>query len=615
MDKARNGAAPQRSAVRACLKPVDQGAAMLRLERRTLSELALAAAARYGSKKIFSVVGEGGERDELSYVEFGRRVRAFARALGEIGVKPGDRVMILAENRPEWPTAYFGIAVAGAVSVPVLTDFIPEHVASVASHAEVSAICATAKTLPKLAEAGIDPSIPVIRLDEMTADGVSVAAGGSVRTIALADAEPVHRPEEDDLASIIYTSGTTGKSKGVMLAHKSIVFDAAACRSIIKLYPRDRFLSVLPLAHTYECTIGMVIAVLNGSSVAYLDRPPTPTALLPALHEIRPTIMLTVPLIIEKIYRNRIGPALEAHPLYKLPLTRGIAIKAAGRKLLGTFGGAIRFFGVGGAALAPEVEAFLKKADFPYAIGYGLTETAPLLAGAGPFKTVLRSTGPALEGVDLRIVDAEGRIVAGVGAPKGGIPWAEGEIQGRGPNVMLGYYKDEERTREVFTPDGWFRTGDLGCFDEKGRLFIRGRLKAMILGPSGENIYPEEIESILNASGLVEESLVYAGEKGELVALVVLNEKARTLMAAAGDAAGDAMEGAKEAFGRAAEGAGNAAKAMGERAGELLGDLKANANKRLAAFSRIHRVEVHHEPFEKTATQKIKRFLYPKKKQ
>lgn len=578
---------------------------MLNLERLTLTELIEKAAERFGDKKAFSVVTENGEEGELSYAEFGRRARGFAGVLSSLGIGPGDRVMILSENRPEWPTAYFGIALAGAVTVPVLTDFLPEHVGTVASHAEIKAVCATAKTFGKLMESGcpLFGEIPIIKLDAMDSEGVLVSIAEKESVVPYAQDVQSHAAEEGGLASIIYTSGTTGKSKGVMLSHKSIVFDAAACRSIIKIYPRDRFLSILPLAHTYECTIGMVIAVINGASVAYLDRPPAPAALLPALRLVRPTIMLSVPLIMEKIYRGKVGPALEAHPLYKIPLTRGLAVKAAGRKLLGTFGGAVRFFGIGGAALAPEVEAFLKAAGFPYAIGYGLTETAPLLAGAPPFKTVLRSTGPALEGVELRIVDAEGRVITE--------PGAEGEIQGRGPNVMIGYYKDPERTAEVFTEDGWFKTGDLGCFDKKKRLFIRGRLKAMILGPSGENIYPEEIESILNASGMVEESLVYEGEKGEIVALVVLNEKARTLAAAAEDAA----ETAAEAFGQAAKAMGEAAGSAAHKAGNMMNELKGYANKRLAAFSRIHRVEMHHEPFEKTATQKIKRFLYPKKKQ
>jgi len=582
---------------------------MIRLERQTLAELAIVTAKQHGAKKAYSLVTEAGETGELSYADFGRLIRGFAGVLTQMGIKQGDRVMILAENRPEWPVAYFGIAVAGAVTVPVLVDFLPEHIGTVAAHAEIRAICATSKTLGKILSAGIDPAIPVLRLDAMDKESIGASIKGKDSRIPLKAPESLPDVGEQDLASIIYTSGTTGKSKGVMLSHKNIVFDAIACRSIIKTYPRDRFLSVLPLAHSYECTIGLVIATLNGASTAYLDRPPSPAALLPALKRIRPTFMLTVPLIMEKVYRNKIQPALEAHPLYKLPLTRGIAIKAAGKKLMATFGNSVRFFGIGGAALAPDVEAFLYKAGFPYAIGYGLTETAPMLAGAPPFKTVLRSTGPAMAGVQLRIMDAEGQVIAGTGAPGGGKPLAEGEIQAHGPNVMLGYYKDPERTKEVFTEDGWFKTGDLGCLDAEGRLFIRGRLKAMILGASGENIYPEEIESVLNASGLVEESLVYEGEKGELVALVVLNEKTRTLIAAAEDAAENVAHSIEDA----ARSVGDAASATATRAGEILNDLRTGANKRLAAFSRIKRVEIHHEPFEKTATQKIKRFMYPKK--
>ncbi len=596
---------------------------MLKLNQETLSSLILEAEKRYAGKKAFSVIGEDGERDELSYADFGKRSRLFAGSLAALGVEAGDRVLIIAENRPEWAISYFGIALAGAVTVPVLTDFLSEHIASVVKHAEPKALCATAKTLPKLREAGIDPALPIIRLDKMDEHSVLVESSGERRGLSFS-ASLARSVGEDDLASIIYTSGTSGNSKGVMLSHKNIVFDAAACRSIIKIFPRDRFLSVLPLAHSYECTIGLVIGVLNGASTAYLDRPPSPAALLPALKLVKPTMMLTVPLIMEKIYRSKIAPALESNRLASNPLTRGLILRIAGGKLLGTFGGAIRFFGVGGAALAPDVEAFLKAAGFPYAIGYGLTETAPLLAGAPPFKTVLRSTGPALKGVELRIVDNEGHIVGGVGATgdKSGL---EGEIQARGPNVMLGYYKDPERTKEVFTHDGWFKTGDLGCFDAAGRLFIRGRLKAMILGSSGENIYPEEIESVLNATGFVEESLVYEGEKGELVALVVLNEKAKTLIAAAGDAAQSAAHNAVEAAAHAAKAVGDAAKALGDTAknvgdsaaaksGELLSELKAMVNKRLTSFSRLHKMEAHNEPFEKTATMKIKRFLYPKKK-
>jgi len=586
---------------------------MVRLEQRTLTELVQASAKQFGKKNAFSLFSEGTLTNLISYADFEKRSLGIASVLQQLGLKKGDRVMLLAENRPEWPIAYFGISLAGTIIVPILTDFIAEHVGTVAQHAEIAAVCATEKTIAKIKAAGISEDIPVLRIDEMDSQGIMVTLKGQEVKLEFKPITP-YKAQEDEVATIIYTSGTTGSSKGVMLCHRNLVFEAQACRSIIKIYPRDRFLSVLPLAHTYECTIGMIIAVLNGASTTYLGKPPTPAILMPALELVRPTIMLTVPLIIEKTYRSKIKPSLETHPLYTLPFTRPIAIKVAGHKLMGSFGGAIRFFGIGGAALAPDVEEFLRKAGFPYAIGYGLTETAPLLAGAPPFKSVLHSTGPALKGVELRIVDPNGQVVGGVGAPKDAVEHAEGEIQARGPNIMLGYYKDPEKTAEVFTSDGWFKTGDLGSMDKKGRLFIRGRLKAMILGPSGENIYPEEIEGILNASGYVEDSLVYSTEKGELVALVVLNERAKTMYAAATDM----MHEASQAMGDAAHTVGEAAQhvAQGtlEGAQHLLQELKNATNKRLAGFSRIHRIEIQDEPFEKTATQKIKRFLYPKKK-
>jgi len=310
---------------------------------------------------------------------------------------------------------------------------------------------------------------------------------------------------------LVYTSGTTGLSKGVMLSHRNILSNAFGCRSIIILHRTDRLLSILPLAHTYEFTIGFVIPLLSGSHIHYLDRPPSATVLLPALKAVRPTIMLSVPLVIEKIYRSNIKPTLEGMKLYSSPVFKPLLIRFAGIKLRKTFGGRIRFFGVGGAPLSSDVEDFLKKAGFPYAIGYGLTESSPLLAGCPPSRTFLHSTGPALKGVEIRIADPS----AGTGA---------GEIQAKGANIFKGYFKDPERTKEAFTEDGWFKTGDLGFIDAKGRIFVKGRLKTMILGASGENIYPEEIEAVLNQSPYVAESLVVDGEAG-LTAFVYLKSE------------------------------------------------------------------------------------------
>jgi long-chain acyl-CoA synthetase len=557
---------------------------MIHAEKMTLGALGLKAAEVYKKKKAFEFLGEAGLYNTITYEQFGMKIRQIASLLLLMGIRPGSRVMLLAENRPEWPAAYFGTVLSGAVVVPILTDFIADHIQTIAAHAEISAVFTTAKHLAKLSEAGIPDDIPVIHIDTMFSqsdkDSIIVSINGKEKSFLLHTDSNFPEVNENETASIIYTSGTSGSSKGVMLSHKNIISNAMASRCVVKIYPRDRLLSVIPLAHTYECTVGMVIGVMSGAGTSYLDRPPAPAVLVHAVQLIRPTVMLTVPLIIEKIYRLKIKPVLESNPLYKFSLTRMLAIKIAGRKLLSSLGGAIRFFGIGGAALSADVETFLYKASFPYAIGYGLTETAPLLAGSSPFKGTLRSTGKVLDGVFVRIADTAGNIIGGFGSQKKNPPDREGEIQAKGPNIMLGYYKDEERTQESFTEDGWFKTGDLGSIDKKGRLYIKGRSKAMILGPSGENIYPEEIEGILNAHEIVEDSLVYSDESGRLTALIVLSEKAKTMLAAFGD---------------------------------NLSELKIMANKKLASFSHIARIEIQDEPFEKTATKKIKRFLYPKK--
>jgi long-chain acyl-CoA synthetase len=539
------------------------------IKGKTLGALCLEAAAVYKKRRAFQIYRDGKIYDLISYREWGIRSQDFAFLLGTLGIQPGDRVMILAENRPEWPIAYFGTALRGAISVPVLTDFSNEQISNIGNHAEISALCVTEKTARKCT--GLDPAIPRIFIDSYEDEPVSgdmrggekpgflVHLRGIIKRLPLERGAdyPVPPREDHDPASIIYTSGTAGKSKGVLLSHRNLIFCAGASRTMMKIYPRDRLLSIIPLAHTYECTLGLITALMNGASITYLDRPPSPAVLLSAVQALRPTAMVTVPLFIEKIYRHTILPALTASPFYRFPPTRPLAVKAAGRRLMAALGGSIRFFGIGGAPLAADVEDFLRKVKFPYAPGYGLTETAPLLAGTVPYRFPRGSVGSVLRGVEIR--------------------FAAGEIQVRGPNVMMGYYRDEEQTRAVFDGGGWLKTGDLGELDKNGFLYIRGRLKALILGPSGENIYPEEIESLLNASGLVEDALVCPGARGEIVALVVLNQKAQAMINAAG---------------------------------ELLEELKKKVNQRLASFSRLSRIEVKNEPFEKTPTHKIKRFLY-----
>ncbi len=502
---------------------------------------------------------------------------------------------------------------AGAIAVPIMVDFTPEQIGNIVAHSESRAIIVSSKLLPKAPPESA--GIMRVSLEDFSVEGASSSPSAftqaEVDRAAAAFAEPP--VQADELASIIYTSGTTGASKGVMLTHRNFVTDAISARRFIYLRRTDRLLSILPLAHAYEFTIGFLIPMLQGSAVYYLDRPPSATALLPALAAVRPTVMLSVPLVIEKVYRSSVRPKLEAMGLYKKAWARPILERLAGMKLYKTFGGKLRFFGIGGAPLAADVESFLNSARFPYSIGYGLTETAPLIAGNKPGRVRVHTTGLPAGGVELRIADAR---------PDTG----EGEIQARGPNVFPGYYKDPARTAEAFTSDGWFRTGDLGVMDQAGRVTVRGRLKTMILGASGENIYPEEIEALINSSPYVLESLVYGDERG-LTALVHFKPEAleRYPLDELAAAVRDRVEEAELAAGQAAQNVGKAVGAAAHHAGESLGNaekavahlletVKREANARLAAFSRLARVEHQAEPFEKTPKQSIKRFLYPMRK-
>jgi long-chain acyl-CoA synthetase len=534
---------------------------MFKLKDYTLGSVLESSADRFPDKPGLSRVNGR----PWSYAEIRERVAVVSDNLRLAGVAKGDRVAILCENRPEWVIAYLGVTTMGAIIVPILVDFTPAQILAILDHSGAKAVFVSNKYLKKFDD--LKNRLGIVNIDEEFETMVPHPEAGLRETVL-----------PDDVAAIIYTSGTTGASKGVELTHRNMISDAVATKSIIRMSPRDCLVSILPLAHTYECTIGFLVPFAQGACIYYLDKPPTAQALLPALATIRPTAMLSVPLIIEKIVRAKVIPELEKHPAYRNPLLRPFLERVAGMKLRRTFGNRIRFFGIGGAGVAPDVEAFLYRARFPYALGYGLTETAPLIAACNSRHLVLRSTGTALRGVELRIADPN---------PETG----EGEIQARGDVVMKGYYRDEARTREAFTKDGWFRTGDLGVIDRRGRLFIRGRLKTMILGPSGENIYPEEIEAVLNAVEGIQDSLVYEEETGGLVALVYFDPAFRERLLAEMQDRIELVE---------------------NTASEALDRIRKEVNASLTAFSRLGRVVEQPIPFEKTPTQKIKRFLYPK---
>jgi long-chain acyl-CoA synthetase len=535
---------------------------------------------KFGNHNAYAFVGE----TPKTYETVNKEIRSVIAFLEKNGICAGDKVAILSLNMPNWAIAYFSITFMGAVAVPVLPDFSATEIANVLDHSGSKALFISNSLLSRIEGFKSQVLKTTILIEDFS---LLKSEKGSVKFDSSALPEKKYTIEEDDLASIIYTSGTTGRSKGVMLTHKNITFNAMKGRVIQPIDENDRFLSVLPLSHTYENTLGLILPLLGGSCVYYLRKPPTPTVLIPAMAEVKPTMMLSVPLIMEKIYFNKILPTFRENMilnlLYKIPFIRKILNIAAGKKLVKTFGGNLKFFGIGGAKLNKTVERFLREAKFPYAVGYGLTETAPLLAGANPQKSVFESTGPAIENIELIIHNPD--KISG-----------EGEIWARGPNIMKGYYKEPDMTREVLTPDGWFKTGDLGTFDRNNNLYIKGRLKNMIVGASGENIYPEEIESIINNFRFVVESLVVQ-QKGKLVALVHINmeelEKKYQLLKLD-------MTRQKQDMTRQVE----------VKVDEVLTELQLYVNSQVNKFSQIQKVVLQPSPFQKTATLKIKRFLY-----
>lgn len=532
----------------------------------TLAEVYDYSTAKFAKKVASEFVG--GEQ-RYTFAQFKEKADNLSRVLSNFGIGSTEKVAILSENMPNWTVAFFAITAFGRIAVPMLPELSHDEVENILTHSDSKAIFVSRKQLPKLDPLMIDRLNLVIDIDDFSfikSDGKTYTCDGKVGS-----------PTSLDTAAIIYTSGTTGKAKGVMLSHRNFCTNIMSSWYSHKIGKRDVMLSILPMAHTYEMSIGMLYPFATGARVCYIQKVPTPSVLIAALKEVRPTAMLSVPLIIEKIYKSSVLPTIRKSS-FLLALKKNfpwLLYKLVGMKLMKTFGGRIRFFGIGGAKLDRNVEKFLKHAGFPYAIGYGLTETAPLICAASPKKTRVGSTGRALPGVEVKLDNVN---------PETG----EGELIVKGPNVMLGYYKDYERTLPMLGLDGWFRTGDLASVDKKGRYYIKGRMGSLILGSSGENIYPEEIEAVINSFEGVGESLVVQRD-GKLVALVQMNDNILNWN----------LEG-EDKFVKDLE--------------ELQKSIKEFVNARVSKFSNIRQVEIQREPFVKTATHKIKRFLYEKDK-
>jgi len=554
------------------------------LENFTLPNLLQRSVELYGSN---AALGKAGQK-ACTYNELNDKVFKMITMLKENGISKGDKVLLLSENMPHWAVAYFAITYFGAVVVPILPDFHPSDVHHIIRHSEAKAIFVSDKHLATIEDAGETDVNFVINLDALELnevltnhdyiDKIKQKTKDGLKKISVVSSE-LYQPKEDDLASLLYTSGTTGHSKGVMLSHKNLVTNAMSAYKQVTITPNDVFLSILPLAHTLECTVGLTVPLLHGSSVYYIDKVPTPSVLLKAFSIVKPTMMVSVPLIIEKIYKNKVLPKFTSsfvmRTIYKIPFFRRKLNAIAGKKLIETFGGRLRFFGIGGAGISRYVEKFLIEAKFPFIIGYGLTETAPLLAGSNLGETIkLGSTGLAMAGVELAIKDPH--HITG-----------EGEIIAKSPSVMLGYYKDEEKTAEVIE-DGWFLTGDLGYIDDDGFLFINGRSKNVIIGPGGENIYPEQIEATINQNEAVLDSLMMERD-GKLIAKIHLDYELIDKMFKA-DQHTDTQ--------------------VREDIANFLEEMRVEVNAQVSSFSRMVKFVEQIEPFVKTPTKKIKRYLH-----
>jgi len=504
---------------------------------------------------------EGG----YTYASFKGKCDSLSKKLTQYGIGAGDKVAILSQSMPNWSVAFFSIVPFGRIAIPILPDSSENEVTNILTHSESKVIFISQRLASKLSQECRDKMTLVIDIETfevIKADEDKFTCDGRTSV-----------PTPDEIAAIIYTSGTTGSAKGVVLSHRNLASNVITCYHSCKRGEKDRWLSILPMAHTLEMTLSMLYPMYCGACVYYLQKPPVASLLMKAMKVVKPTTILSVPLIIEKVYKGSVVPTIQKSRTltWMNEHMNGLMCKIIGMKLKKTFGGHISFFGIGGAKLDPVVEEFLLKAGFPYAIGYGLTETSPLLGYSMNKWRAVGSFGYPVYNVKLKLHDVD---------PATG----EGEVVAKGPNVMLGYYKDPIRTKSVFTEDGWFRTNDLAVQDEKGRFYIKGRRNNMILGPSGENIYPEEIENVINNVEGVTESIVVE-RNGRLVALVQPAENFIEWNKESEDKIYEKIDAWKE---------------------KVLKMVNKNVNK----SSQVSSVEVMKEPFEKTATQKIRRFKY-----
>lgn len=518
------------------------------------------------------------------YKDVARRIEKIHIIFERTGIEKGDKIALIGRNSSNWAVSFLAIATYGAIVVPILPDFKPDNVHHIVNHSDSVVLFTGDQIWENLDESQMRGVKCIISLTdfsilhENTPFSVADIRSG-VDTLFKEkypqgfgpdDVKYFHDTDPDEVCIINYTSGTTGFSKGVMLPYRSMWSNMLFASQVMPLNAGDKQVSILPLAHSYGAAFEFLYQATKGCHVHFLTRNPSPKIIIEAFNEIKPRVVLAVPLIIEKIYKKNILEALRKPSmklLLKVPIIDKHVKQAINNKLSAIFGGNFIEVIIGGAALNPEVEAFLRDIGFRYTVGYGMTECGPIISYDSWKTTLFASAGKAVVNMEIKIDSPDPQNVVG-------------EILVRGENVMLGYYKNEEATRNAIDNEGWLHTGDLGMIDANGYLFIKGRSKNMLLGPSGQNIYPEEIEAQINNMPFVKESLVVEKDD-KLIALVVPDFDST-------DQSGITTQEFEK----------------------YMEENRQSLNKNLPSYCQITKIKIYPEEFEKTPKQSIKRFLY-----